>query len=97
MTFIYTRWRYYVYNRFIDSANASDPRVEELADGIAITGTGGELLPGGGTVAGLLDHRICMASAVGGLMCRAAIQVDDMRPVATSFPQFETLLGELKQ
>lgn len=71
--------------------------VEELADGIAITGTGGDPLPGGGTVAGLLDHRICMASAVGGLMCRAAVQVDDMRPVATSFPQFETLLGELKQ
>lgn len=71
--------------------------VEELEDGLAITGTGGELLRGGGTVAGLLDHRICMASAVAGLMCRAPITIDDMRPVATSFPDFEALLAGLEQ
>lgn len=69
--------------------------VEELADGIAITGTGGDPLPGGGTVAGLLDHRICMASAVGGLMCAKPVTVDDMRPVATSFPGFEGMLEGL--
>jgi 3-phosphoshikimate 1-carboxyvinyltransferase len=76
---------------------AMGARVEALEDGLAITGTGGDLLPGGGTVAGLLDHRICMASAVGGLMCRVAVQVDDMRPVGTSFPTFERLLEELSQ
>lgn len=69
--------------------------VEELEDGIAITGTGGEALPGGGTVAGLLDHRICMSAAVAGLMCRQAVTVDDMGPVATSFPGFEGLLRRL--
>lgn len=69
--------------------------VEELEDGIAITGTGGEALPGGGTVAGLLDHRICMSAAVAGLMCRQAVTVDDMGPVATSFPGFEGLLRGL--
>jgi 3-phosphoshikimate 1-carboxyvinyltransferase len=74
---------------------AMGARVEELEDGLAITGTGGELLPGGGTVAGLLDHRICMASAIGGLMCRNAITIDDMRPVATSFPDFTDLLAAL--
>jgi 3-phosphoshikimate 1-carboxyvinyltransferase len=76
---------------------AMGARVEELDDGLAITGTGGELLPGGGMVAGLLDHRICMASAVGGLMCRKAVQIDDMQPVGTSFPTFEQLLGDLSQ
>lgn len=74
---------------------AMGARVEELEDGIAITGTGGEMLPGGGTVAGLLDHRICMASAVGGLMCKEPVTVDDMRPVATSFPGFAGLVEEL--
>ena len=69
--------------------------VEELEDGLAITGSGGEPLPGGGTVAGLLDHRICMAAAVAGLMCRDAVTVDDMSPVATSFPGFEGLLRGL--
>lgn len=69
--------------------------VEELEDGLAITGTGGEMLRGGGTIAGLLDHRICMASAVAGLMCKDAITIDDMRPVATSFPGFEGLLAGL--
>lgn len=69
--------------------------VEELEDGLAITGTGGEPLPGGGTVAGLLDHRICMSAAVAGLMCRDAVTVDDMSPVATSFPGFEGLLRGL--
>ena len=69
--------------------------VEELPDGIAITGSGGEKLPGGGYIFGLLDHRICMASAIGGLMCRAPVTIDDMAPVATSFPAFAQLLEQL--
>lgn len=70
--------------------------VEELADGLAITGSGGERLPGGGTVAGLLDHRICMSAAIAGLMCRDPVTVDDIAPVATSFPGFEPLLAALQ-
>lgn len=77
--------------------SAMGAQVEELADGLAITGTGGEFLPGGGTIAGLLDHRICMASAVAGLICRNAVTIDDMRPVATSFPGFEALLAGLAE
>lgn len=75
--------------------SAMGATVEELEDGLAITGTGGELLPGGGTVAGRLDHRICMSAAIGGLMCCAPITIDDMRPVATSFPGFEAMLAGL--
>ena len=79
----------------VAALTAIGAQVEELEDGLAITGTGGEPLPGGGTVAGLLDHRICMAAAVAGLMCRQAVTVDDMSPVATSFPGFEGLLRGL--
>ena len=81
----------------VAALTAIGARVEELKDGLAITGNGGEPLPGGGTVAGLLDHRICMSAAVAGLMCRQAVTVDDMSPVATSFPGFEGLLRGLAE
>jgi len=66
--------------------------VEEFDDGLAITGSGGEPIPGGGTVASLLDHRIAMAMTVAGLVARRPITIDDVAPVATSYPVFfETL------
>jgi 3-phosphoshikimate 1-carboxyvinyltransferase len=33
--------------------------------------------------------------AVAGLVSSAGVEVDDTRPIATSFPQFEALLGGL--
>jgi 3-phosphoshikimate 1-carboxyvinyltransferase len=71
-------------------------RVTESEDGLVIDGTGGDALPGGATIAGHLDHRICMSFAVAGLVSRSPVTIDDMAPVATSFPNFETLLGELQ-
>lgn len=70
--------------------------VEELPDGLVVEGTGGDALPGGATVASRLDHRVAMSFAVAGLNCLGPVQVDDMRPVATSFPEFESLLERLK-
>ncbi len=72
-------------------------RVEESADGLVIEGTGGDPLPGGATVAGHLDHRICMSFAIAGLVSKAPVTIDDMAPVATSFPNFEALLTDLQQ
>jgi len=69
--------------------------VEEFADGIAIEGRGGDLLSGGATIAVHLDHRIAMSFAVAGLVSRAPVTIDDMAPVATSFPGFETMLEHL--
>ena len=69
--------------------------VEELDDGIIIEGTGGALLPGGGPIATKLDHRIAMSFAVAGLISKSGVTIDDMRPVATSFPGFTTLLQKL--
>ncbi len=72
-------------------------RVEEREDGLIIDGSGGDPLPGGATVAGHLDHRICMSFAVAGLVSKAPVTIDDIAPVATSFPNFEALLAELQQ
>ncbi|HYZ47689.1 MAG TPA: 3-phosphoshikimate 1-carboxyvinyltransferase, partial [Sphingomonas sp.] len=71
-------------------------RVEELPDGLIVEGTGGEPLPGGATVASKLDHRIAMSFAVAGLNCLAPVTIDDMSPVATSFPVFGDLIDKLR-
>ena len=70
-------------------------RVTETADGLTIDGTGGEPLEGGGPIMTHLDHRIAMSMAVAGLASYAGVEVDDTRPIATSFPAFEALLGGL--
>lgn len=70
-------------------------QVEELEDGIVIEGSGGAPLPGGGPVATKLDHRIAMSFAVAGLVSSNGVTIDDMRPVATSFPGFTALLHSL--
>jgi len=68
-------------------------RVEEREDGLVIEGTGGDPLAGTDQpIATHLDHRIAMAMAVTGLASRAGVEVDDTRPIATSFPQFQALL-----
>lgn len=69
--------------------------VEELEDGLIIEGRGGDPFPGGGPIATKLDHRIAMSFAVAGLVSEGGVSVDDMRPVATSFPGFTALLESL--
>ena len=59
-----------------------------------IDGTGGEPLRGtsNARVKTHLDHRIAMSMAVAGLASRDGIAIDDIRPIATSFPTFTDLL-----
>ncbi|WP_371433130.1 3-phosphoshikimate 1-carboxyvinyltransferase [Novosphingobium sp.] len=73
--------------------------VRETEDGLIIDGTGGDPLRGGGNhpVVTHLDHRIAMAMAVAGLASKAGVEVDDTRPIATSFPAFEALLAGAMQ
>jgi 3-phosphoshikimate 1-carboxyvinyltransferase len=66
--------------------------VEEQADGLSITGSAGAKLAGGATVAAKLDHRIAMSFAIAGLAAARDIVIDDMAPVATSFPGFVDLM-----
>jgi 3-phosphoshikimate 1-carboxyvinyltransferase len=70
-------------------------RCEEFDDGLAVTGTGGAAIPGGGAVATLLDHRIAMSMVVAGLHATAPIAIDDVAPVATSYPAFFESLDQL--
>jgi len=78
-----------------EGLRAIGARVEETEDGLIIDGTGGEKLPGGATIAAHLDHRIAMSFAVAGLVSRDAVTIDDMAPVATSFPIFTDLMRTL--
>lgn len=73
---------------------ACGARVEELPDGLIVDGTGGELLAGGAAVATQLDHRIAMSISVAGLVSRLPVTLDDVAPVATSYPGF---LGSIKE
>ncbi len=77
---------------------AAGAAVEERVDGLVITGTGGDPLPGtaGDPVTTHLDHRIAMSMAVAGLASQNGVEVDDTAPIATSFPNFTTLLDQAR-
>lgn len=62
-------------------------------DTLIVHGTG--RVPGGGTVATHLDHRIAMAFLTMGLASDAPVTVDDTAMIATSFPEFRSLMERL--
>ncbi|WP_267380403.1 MULTISPECIES: 3-phosphoshikimate 1-carboxyvinyltransferase [unclassified Sphingomonas] len=68
---------------------------EEHDDGMTITGTGGAPIAGGGAVATRLDHRIAMSMVVAGLHATRPIRIDDVAPIATSYPAFFGTLDAL--
>lgn len=72
-------------------------RTEEHEDGLTVEGSGGDPLPGGGHVASKLDHRIAMSMTVAGLGARNPVTIDDVAPVATSYPDFFQTLDALGQ
>jgi 3-phosphoshikimate 1-carboxyvinyltransferase len=72
--------------------------LSETEDGMIIDGTAGAPLRGTGDaiqVATHLDHRIAMSMAVAGLASTSGVTVDDIGPIATSFPNFMDLLAGL--
>jgi len=76
---------------------AAGVRTEEFEDGLAIEGSAGELLPGNARVASKLDHRIAMSMTIAGLGARGPVTIDDVAPVATSYPDFFETLDALGQ
>jgi 3-phosphoshikimate 1-carboxyvinyltransferase len=66
--------------------------VAARADGDTLTVRGAREVRGGGTVTTHLDHRIAMAFLTMGLASRDPVTVDDTRMVATSFPEFISLM-----
>ncbi|WP_242137127.1 3-phosphoshikimate 1-carboxyvinyltransferase [Sphingomonas sp. TREG-RG-20F-R18-01] len=71
-------------------------RVEEVEDGMIVHGSGGDPLPGGAMIATLLDHRIAMSLAVAALACDKPVTLDDLSPVATSYPAFFVQIAQLQ-
>ncbi len=74
---------------------ANGMTTEEHEDGLTVHGSGGEPIAGGGTVATKLDHRIAMSMTVAGLHARHPVTIDDIAPVATSYPAFYQQLATL--
>lgn len=69
--------------------------IEEEEDVMVVHGMGADGVPGGGTCATFLDHRIAMSFLVLGMAAQKPVSIDDGGPVATSFPVFETLMTDL--
>ena len=69
--------------------------VETASSADTFTVTGAPRVPGGGTVASHLDHRIAMSFAVLGMAAERAVTVDDAAPIATSFPDFIAMMTRL--
>jgi len=69
--------------------------VAEDEDTLIVQGLGPVGVPGGGTCATHLDHRIAMAFLCLGMAAKNPVSIDDGGPVATSFPGFEALMTGL--
>ncbi|MGH1415340.1 MAG: 3-phosphoshikimate 1-carboxyvinyltransferase [Pelagimonas sp.] len=74
---------------------AAGVRVDEGEDWWTVHGLGHGNVPGGSTAASQLDHRIAMSFMVLGFATQKPMSVDDGGPIATSFPIFESLMGNL--
>ena len=72
---------------------ANGVEVEIEGDDLIVHGKG--RVPGGGTVATHMDHRIAMAFLVMGLASEKPVRVDDATIIATSFPGFSALMRAL--
>lgn len=71
---------------------ANGVQVQSGDDWMVIHGTGGKI-PGGGTVATHLDHRIAMSFLIMGLVSQNPVTVDNGTAIRTSFPTFESLMA----
>lgn len=74
------------------TANGVSARVS--GDDLTVAGTNGKV-PGGGMVETQMDHRIAMSFLVMGLASENPVAVDDAAIIATSFPGFLDLMGDL--
>ncbi|MBV8775996.1 MAG: 3-phosphoshikimate 1-carboxyvinyltransferase [Alphaproteobacteria bacterium] len=73
---------------------ACGAKVAVEGDDLIVDGNG-QPPAGGAAIATRLDHRIAMAFAVLGLGAAAPVELDDARPIATSFPGFLPLMNRL--
>jgi len=76
-----------------DGLRANGVEVEIEGDDLIVQGKG--RVPGGGLVATRMDHRIAMAFLIMGLASEKPVRVDDVGIIATSFPDFASLMRAL--
>lgn len=76
-----------------DMLRVNGVKVEVSGDDLIIEGKGH--VPGGGLVATHMDHRIAMSALVMGLASDAPVKVDDTAFIATSFPDFISMMRRL--
>ncbi len=74
---------------------ANGVKASETTDSLTVEGMGAGGVPGGGSVATHMDHRIAMSFLIMGLAARSAVTVDDGSMIATSFPNFLSLMRGL--
>ena len=73
--------------------HAAGIRVETQADDLIIHGV--PAIPGGGSVATHMDHRLAMSALVLGQITEAPMTIDDSSFIDTSFPNFVELMRRL--
>ncbi len=74
---------------------ANGVTVDETEDSMTVHGMGADGPPGGGSAVTHLDHRIAMSFFCLGLASKKPVSIDDAGPIATSFPTFLDLMGNL--
>ena len=72
--------------------SANGVKTASGADWLEVTGGS---IKGGGEVETHLDHRIAMSFLILGLAAKEPVSIDDGRMIATSFPNFKTLMAEI--
>ncbi|MFL6838404.1 MAG: 3-phosphoshikimate 1-carboxyvinyltransferase [Bradyrhizobium sp.] len=76
-----------------DMLRVNGVKVEIAGDDLIVEGKGH--VPGGGLVATHMDHRIAMSALVMGLASDQPVKVDDTAFIATSFPDFISMMRSL--
>jgi 3-phosphoshikimate 1-carboxyvinyltransferase len=69
--------------------------VEVGPETMTVTGCGNQAIKGGAQARTFHDHRIAMSFLVMGLASEQPIEIDDDSMIATSFPTFSGLMGEI--
>ncbi|MGD9639020.1 MAG: 3-phosphoshikimate 1-carboxyvinyltransferase [Alphaproteobacteria bacterium] len=82
------------FTAIVKGLTACGVKVETQDDDIIIYGTG-EAPNGDAQIITNLDHRIAMSFLIMGMASKKEVEVDDVSPIATSFPEFENLMKQL--
>lgn len=79
----------------IDALNACGVQAHADGDSLHVKGGGKNIPRGGSTITTHYDHRIAMSFLIFGMASQQPVVVDDASAIATSFPEFTTLMNSL--